>query len=240
MLRGNNRNIETQAEDRANYFPDYYYCDDGNEVTVTAKFWFVNDFDGGQANAEAVVDMFVATTNEALSNSKVPITYQKWGSVQQHPMTNDELSSVKLGTYPDEDGNYIASNSLFADSLGTDMEDYAFLRQTADHVVLLYNNLVNEPNRCWGFSTYMGTGSESYSTIWTIIVNGALDDDSALIFAHEAGHCMGAMHNIEVWKVFLYYCIWPLCISNMMILIPYKSYFKCYISSINIIYFPHN
>ena len=161
------------------------YCpDDGTEVTMTAKFWYVNDFTGGQENADAIADLFVATTNEVLSNSEVSIKYQKWGTVQQHPMTNDELSRAALGLD-------VTSNELFIDSLGTTLEDYEFLRQTADHMVIMYNTLSTEPNRCYG----MSHDDNGYTTFWTIIVTGTEDND--LTFAHEAGHCMGAMHNRE-------------------------------------------
>ena len=168
---------------------DFYYCDDGKEVTMTAKFWYVNDFEGGQENAEAIVEKFVATTNEALSNSKVPIKYQKWGSVQQHPLTNGELS----GQYQ-IDGT--ESNELFVKSMGENLEDMEYLKQTADHMVLLYNTLGSEPNRCWGF--YYNDEWWNGNPFRTIIVTGTMDNDET--FAHEAGHCMGAMHNREVHK----------------------------------------
>ena len=52
-------------------------------MTVTAKFWYVNDFEGGQEAAEAVTKAFVDKTNEVMKNSKVSIKYQQWGTVQQ-------------------------------------------------------------------------------------------------------------------------------------------------------------
>ena len=58
-------------------------ADDGTEVTVTAKFWYVNGFEGGQEAAEAVTKAFVDKTNEVMKNSKVSIKYQQWGTVQQ-------------------------------------------------------------------------------------------------------------------------------------------------------------
>ena len=63
--------------------PPVICADDGTEVTVTAKFWYVNDFEGGQEAAEAVTKAFVDKTNEVMKNSKVSIKYQQWGTVQQ-------------------------------------------------------------------------------------------------------------------------------------------------------------
>eukprot|EP00397_Hematodinium_sp_SG-2012_P049481 GEMP01057073.1.p3 GENE.GEMP01057073.1~~GEMP01057073.1.p3 ORF type:complete len:122 (+),score=25.91 GEMP01057073.1:263-628(+) len=45
------------------------------KVTVTAKFWYVEDYDTrGAANVDSVVRTYVDATNEALTNSKIPIT----------------------------------------------------------------------------------------------------------------------------------------------------------------------
>merc|ERR1719228_886360 len=82
-------NETARQSNRADAMDRGIYCtNEDQQVTITAKFWYVNDFDGGQDNAEAVVEKFIETTNTVLSNSKIATTYKKWGSVQEHPLTN--------------------------------------------------------------------------------------------------------------------------------------------------------
>lgn len=173
-------NETTRQSNRAEAMDRAIYCtNEDQQVTITAKFWYVSDFDGGQDNAEAVVEKFIETTNTVLSNSEIATTYQKWGSVQELPLTNEDAQSG--------DGK---DNELFIDSLGTDLASYEYLKQSADVIVLLYNHL-SYPNRCAGFDH----DDAWWTTYWTIVVTGTMDND--LTFAHEAGHCMGAMHNRE-------------------------------------------
>ena len=89
---------------------------------VTAKFWFVSDFHGnnyiqyygggGKWNdsipekiknswnqdnpfnrAQSVVDKYVKYMNLALVNSRIPIRYMQWGSVQDIGQTEVEIGS---------------------------------------------------------------------------------------------------------------------------------------------------
>merc|ERR1719319_1478718 len=66
--------------------------DDGHRVTVTAKFWYVSDYEGGEEEAKATAEKYVAATNKALGNSLVPIDYLLWGTVEKLPNTNDEIN----------------------------------------------------------------------------------------------------------------------------------------------------
>ena len=80
------------------------------QVIVTAKFWFVSDLAGGQANAEAqaakyhhyyqiialsfkITLRYVVEMNGALGRSEIAIEYRQWGSVQMIEQTNAEMIS---------------------------------------------------------------------------------------------------------------------------------------------------
>ena len=90
------------------------------QVIVTAKFWFVSDLTGGQANAEAqaakyhhyhhyccnihhynqiialsikITLRYVVEMNGALGRSEIAIEYRQWGSVQMLEQTNAEMIS---------------------------------------------------------------------------------------------------------------------------------------------------
>ena len=80
------------------------------QVIVTAKFWFVSDLAGGQANAEAqaakyhhyyqiialsikITLRYVVEMNGALGRSEIAIEYRQWGSVQMLEQTNAEMIS---------------------------------------------------------------------------------------------------------------------------------------------------
>ena len=49
----------------------------GSKTRITAKFWYVSDFRGDPI---VTADSYVAAMNEALSNSDVPILYEKFKS----------------------------------------------------------------------------------------------------------------------------------------------------------------
>jgi len=156
---------------------------------VTAKFWFVSDYDG---DATADADKYVNYVNEALENSQVPIKYRRWGSVQKLPKTNEEVAMK------DED-----FNKRFVHALGYSLEDHKRLKQSADHIILLTNKNYGNKAKCQQFSGYRMFRSEVYATVVVakyVEHYGVVDTDykPEETFAHEVGHCMQAMHNREV------------------------------------------
>ena len=84
-------------------------------MIVTAKFWFVSDLEGGASKAEELVSRYhirvlinimskyqnplekyirwVLEMNAALERSLISIEYQKWGSVQRLPRTQEDITS---------------------------------------------------------------------------------------------------------------------------------------------------
>jgi len=152
--------------------------DDRHVVRVTAKFWYVSDFVGGQEVAEATADNYVEAMNEALNNSRIHIAYSRWGSVQALPQSNDEITMKE---------NYL---EIFVNTFGEDLESRRKLKQSADVMIMLSNRLYHG-GECKGFSTRVGPGFDEY--FWTVGVTG----NNPNLFAHEAGHCLGAFHNRE-------------------------------------------
>ena len=85
-------------------------------MIVTAKFWFVSDLTGGQANAEAqaakyhhyyqiialsikITLRYVVEMNGALGRSEIAIEYRQWGSVQMLEQTHAEMISGMYNKY---------------------------------------------------------------------------------------------------------------------------------------------
>ena len=75
-------------------------------VTITAKIWFVSDFNGSHyfnrpwnektpfERAQAVVENNVNYLNVALGNSMIPIRFKVWGSVQDIKKTDEQISGT--------------------------------------------------------------------------------------------------------------------------------------------------
>ena len=77
-------------------------------VTITAKVWFVSDFNGSVPDnvkhswnkdtalkrAQAVVENNMNYLNMALGNSMIPIRFQVWGSVQDIEKTDEQISGT--------------------------------------------------------------------------------------------------------------------------------------------------
>merc|ERR550539_514551 len=102
--------------------------DDGHKVIVTAKFWFVSDLTGGQANAEAQAAKYVVEMNGALERSEIAIEYRQWGSVQMLEQANAEMISHTNDENP---------NEKFINALGDSEEARKQLKQSADHIILI-------------------------------------------------------------------------------------------------------
>ena len=78
-------------------------------VTVTAKLWYVSDFNGSVPKhirntwtedtplkrVQAVVKANLDYLNAALANSKIPIRYVAWGSFQDIGKTDAEIAKNK-------------------------------------------------------------------------------------------------------------------------------------------------
>ena len=75
-------------------------------VTITAKVWFVSDFNGSNyyshswnaktpfERAQAVIRNNMNYLNVALGNSMIPIRFQVWGSVQDIGKTDEQISGT--------------------------------------------------------------------------------------------------------------------------------------------------
>ena len=78
-------------------------------IIITAKVWFVSDFNGSVADwiikswdkdtplkrAETVIENNINYLNVALGNSMIPIRFQIWGSVQDIGKTDEQISGTK-------------------------------------------------------------------------------------------------------------------------------------------------
>ena len=75
-------------------------------VTITAKVWFVSDFNGTNyfspswnkktplQRAQAVIENNMNYLNVALGNSMIPIRFQVWGYVQDIGRTDEQISGT--------------------------------------------------------------------------------------------------------------------------------------------------
>ena len=79
-------------------------------VTITAKVWYVSDFNGSDygtnyfyppwnektpfERAQAVVKNNMNYLNVALGNSMIPIRFQVWGDVQDIKKTDEQISGT--------------------------------------------------------------------------------------------------------------------------------------------------
>ena len=75
-------------------------------VTITAKVWFVSDFNGTNyfsrswnkktplQRAQAVIVNNMNYLNMALGNSMIPIRFQVWGYVQDIGKTDEQISGT--------------------------------------------------------------------------------------------------------------------------------------------------
>ena len=75
-------------------------------VTITAKVWFVSDFNGTNyfspswnnktafERAQAVIENNMNYLNMALGNSMIPIRFQVWGYVQDIGKTDEQISGT--------------------------------------------------------------------------------------------------------------------------------------------------
>ena len=75
-------------------------------VTITAKVWFVSDFNGSNyftpswnnktpfQRAQAVIKNNMNYLNVALGNSMIPIRFQVWGFVQDIGQTDEQISGT--------------------------------------------------------------------------------------------------------------------------------------------------
>jgi len=161
----------------------------GDEVvTVTAKFWYVSDF---KSNATEHADSYVKTMNTVLENSRIPILYKRWGSVQKLPRSHAEmLADTKF-----ESSDY-KFNRWFINSLGKDLKSHQFLKQSADHIVLLHNMdipLGSNMGACamWDEGDVVdGEFDGTYRTL--LVASGGHWMPNDKLYAHEAGHCLGS------------------------------------------------
>jgi len=153
---------------------DQVPASDHHQVTVTAKFWYVSDFNG---DAEFLANRYAEEMNAALARSNIPITYIRWGTVQRLPVAHADIWTGE---------NYRVRHRNFLNSLGDSEEGRQSLKQSADHIVVM-NNDPSGPYACAIFSHWSGY-NDYYPTI-SVSIN------MTGIFVHEAGHCLGAMHD---------------------------------------------
>merc|ERR1712117_626843 len=155
---------------------DKVSASDDHQVTVTAKFWYVSDFQG---DAESLANTYAEEMNAALARSNIPITYIRWGAVQMLPVTHADIVT-EGSSMPDRHRNFI-------NSLGAQEENRLTLKQSADHIVVM-TNYFRGAFGCLIFGPWEQGYTQYYPTI-TISIN------MTGTFTHEAGHCLGAMHD---------------------------------------------
>jgi len=154
---------------------------DLHKVTVTAKFWYVSDFQG---DAEYLADNYTREMNAALSRSNIPIDYIKWGPVEMLPKVHADIDTDGSTT------NYEIRHQNFLDSFGDSEEGRQKLKQSADHMVVMLNHVtdVRGPYSCVIFGPWKPGYTEYYATL-------SISYNMSDTFVHEAGHCLGAMHD---------------------------------------------
>ena len=94
---------------------DKVSASDDHQVTVTAKFWYVSDFQG---DAESLANTYAEEMNAALARSNIPITYIRWGAVQMLPVTHADIVT-EGSSMPDRHRNFINSDLYFFRHLET-------------------------------------------------------------------------------------------------------------------------
>jgi len=164
----------------------------GDVVTVTAKFWYVSDF---ESNATEYADGYVRSVNCALRNSRIPVRYKRWGSVQRLPRSHTEMIEETRG----ESSTY-KFNNWFINSLGTDLESHQTLKQSADHIVLMHNEIeVGNAGACLGYGpdskSIDGEFDGTYSTLLIGSGGGWGFGAYEKTFIHEVGHCLGVSNH---------------------------------------------
>ena len=105
---------------------------DHQQVTVTAKVWYVSDFQG---DPESLADIYAEDMNLALARSNIPITYIRWGSVQMLPVSHTDIET--------EGSTWITRLRNFVNSFGDTKEGRRRLKQCADHMVEIVNYLLS-------------------------------------------------------------------------------------------------
>jgi len=150
---------------------------DNEVVTVTAKFWYVSDFE--KENPEAQADSYVDAINQAFKDSKIPINYKRWGSVEKVPITHAQFSSPRRSWQ---------RSAVFLNAFGDNEEGRQRLKESADHMVIMVNQMYKAYS-CVNFAPWADPKyKDTYATI-------SVTYDDPGLFAHEAGHCLGAMHD---------------------------------------------
>ena len=152
--------------------------DDGSEIDVMVVYTpTVKHKAGGRAGAEALIDLFVAETNQALTNSEV--------SYRIRLVSRQETEYI-------EDGNsFLDLDRLAGDSDGY-MDYIHDLRDlyAADFVHLLVSRSDNVCGVANGLSGYDEEG------VWQEAAFGlTVDRCGGAVFAHELGHNMGLAHD---------------------------------------------
>lgn len=150
--------------------------DDDDVVTVTAKFWYVNDLD---KDPHEVVREYMRAQEETFRNSKIPIKLKKWGKIERLPKSTSEIAG---------------DSEKFLNALGRNMRSYQRLKQTADIIVLI-SNAFPADSECYIYSPdtpgYRDVLDGEYRTATV------LSTDDPALFVHEIGHCLGGHHNRE-------------------------------------------
>ena len=126
-----------------------------------------------------MADTYTEEMNAALARSNIPITYMRWGTVQMLPIAHADIET-EGSTSSDRLTNFI-------NSFGDSEEGRQKLKQSADHMVVMVNHL-RGPYSCLIFGPWQTGYEEYYATL-------SVSHDMSGVFVHEAGHCLGAMHD---------------------------------------------
>ena len=152
--------------------------DDGSEIDVMVVYTPpVKHKAGGRSGAEALIDLFVAETNQALTDSEV--------SYRIRLVLKQETEYI-------EDGNSFIDLDRLADDSDGYMDYIHELRHlyAADLVHMLVGRSDNVCGVANGLSGYDEEGG------WQEAAFGlTVDECGGWVFAHELGHNMGLMHD---------------------------------------------
>ncbi len=157
--------------------------DDGSEIDVMVVYTpSAKHFEGGRAAIEALIDLFVAETNQAYANSGV-IHRIKLVFREQVDYIEDGDSSVDLGRLSDDSDGHMDRLHELRDLYAADLVHLVVGRKNVGGLAYLILDASYDTGEASGFGLIGFANGTSISS------------PTGLVFAHELGHNMGLDHD---------------------------------------------
>ena len=157
--------------------------DDGTEIDVMVVYTpSAKDFEGGRAAIEALIDLFVAETNQAYANSGV---FHRIRLVLREEVDyiEDGDSSVDLGRLSNDSDGHMDRLHELRDLYAADLVHLVVGRKNVGGLAYLILDASYDTGEASGFSLIGFADGTSISS------------PTGLVFAHELGHNMGLDHD---------------------------------------------